>query len=106
MLGSKLMAMAEPGAMVTRTQASATAIAVLRQRFGDRLQTGEALRRQHADTLTWIPNQPPDAVIWVETTDEVRDIVRVLPRTAPPSSLSARNVAGGPHQRPARRPIA
>jgi len=44
----------------------ATAIAVLRQRFGDRLQTGEAIRRQHANTITWIPNQPPDAVIWVE----------------------------------------
>jgi D-lactate dehydrogenase (cytochrome) len=72
-----LMAMAEPDAKVTNTQGSATAIAVLRQRFGDRLQTGEALRRQHANTLTWIPNQPPDAVIWVETTDEVREVVRV-----------------------------
>ena len=55
----------------------ATAIAVLRQRFGDRLQTGEAIRRQHANTITWIPNQPPDAVIWVETQDEVREVVRV-----------------------------
>jgi D-lactate dehydrogenase (cytochrome) len=55
----------------------ATAIAILRQRFGQRLQTGEAIRRQHANTITWLPNQPPDAVIWVETTDEVRDIVEV-----------------------------
>ncbi|MGH6814104.1 MAG: FAD-binding oxidoreductase [Hyphomicrobiaceae bacterium] len=54
-----------------------TAISVLRQRFGERLQTGEALRRQHANTLTWIPNQPPDAVVWPETTEEVADIVRV-----------------------------
>jgi len=54
-----------------------TAIAVLRQRFGDRLQTGEAIRRQHANTLTWLENQPPDAVIWVETAEEVRDVVRV-----------------------------
>jgi len=54
-----------------------TAIGVLRQRFGERLQTGEAIRRQHANTITWIPNQPPDAVIWVETQDEVREIVRV-----------------------------
>jgi D-lactate dehydrogenase (cytochrome) len=44
---------------------TATAVAVLRQRFGERLQTGEAIRRQHANTITWIPNQPPDAVIWV-----------------------------------------
>jgi D-lactate dehydrogenase (cytochrome) len=54
-----------------------TAIAVLRQRFGDRLQTGEAIRRQHANTLTWLENQPPDAVIWVETAEEVREVVRV-----------------------------
>jgi D-lactate dehydrogenase (cytochrome) len=55
----------------------ATAIAVLRQRFGDRLQTGEAIRRQHANTITWIPNQPPDAVIWIESHDEVLEVVRV-----------------------------
>ena len=55
----------------------ATAVAILRQRFGDRLQTGEAIRRQHANTITWIPNQPPDAVIWVENRDEVVEVVRV-----------------------------
>jgi D-lactate dehydrogenase (cytochrome) len=54
-----------------------TAIAILRQRFGDRLQTGEALRQQHGHTLTWIANQPPDAVIWPESSEEVRDIVQV-----------------------------
>ncbi|KAB2913455.1 MAG: FAD-binding protein [Hyphomicrobiaceae bacterium] len=59
------------------TSGVATAIAVLRQRFGDRLQTGEAHRRQHANTITWIANEPPDAVIWVENTEEVREVVRV-----------------------------
>ena len=54
-----------------------TAIAILRQRFGERLQTGEAIRRQHANTLTWLDNQPPDAVIWVENAEEVREVVRV-----------------------------
>jgi D-lactate dehydrogenase (cytochrome) len=58
-------------------QSTQRAIEALRQRFGDRLQTGEALRRQHANTLTWLENQPPDAVVWVESSDEVRDIVRV-----------------------------
>jgi D-lactate dehydrogenase (cytochrome) len=53
------------------------AIAMLRQRFGDRLQTGEAIRRQHANTLTWIPNQPPDAVIWVENQQEVVEVVTI-----------------------------
>ncbi len=56
---------------------TATAISILAQRFGDRLQTGEAVRRQHGHTLTWIPNQPPDAVIWVENTAEVVEVVRV-----------------------------
>ena len=56
---------------------AATAIAVLRQRFGERLQTGAEIRRQHANVITWIPNQPPDAVIWVESTDEVRQVVEV-----------------------------
>jgi D-lactate dehydrogenase (cytochrome) len=56
---------------------TATAVAVLRQRFGERLQTGAEIRRQHANTITWIPNQPPDAVIWVESTEEVRQVVDV-----------------------------
>ncbi len=60
-----------------RAAGIATAIAILRQRFGDRLQTGEAIRRQHAHTLTWIENQPPDAVIWVETAAEVVQVVQV-----------------------------
>jgi D-lactate dehydrogenase (cytochrome) len=59
------------------SEACQTAISVLRQRFGERLQTGEAIRRQHAHTLTWLPNQPPDAVIWVSQTEEVQEIVRV-----------------------------
>ena len=71
------MAMAEPSVPRGGADRIRTAIAVLRQRFGERLQTGEAIRRQHANTLTWIPNQPPDAVIWVENTDEVRDVVGI-----------------------------
>jgi D-lactate dehydrogenase (cytochrome) len=55
----------------------ATALGILKQRFGDRLQTGAAIRRQHANTLTWIENQPPDAVLFVETAAEVSDIVAV-----------------------------
>ena len=70
--------MAMPAASNESTRANvATAIGILRQRFGDRLQTGEAIRRQHANTITWIPNQPPDAVIWVENAEEVRMIVDV-----------------------------
>jgi D-lactate dehydrogenase (cytochrome) len=70
------MAMPEAANRAPRGDA-ATAIAVLRQRFGERLQTGAEIRRQHANTITWIPNQPPDAVIWVESTEEVREVVDV-----------------------------
>ena len=55
----------------------ATVVGILKQRYGDRLQTGEAIRRQHGHTLTWLPNQPPDAVVWPLSTDEVQDIVRI-----------------------------
>ncbi len=54
-----------------------TAIAVLKQRFGERLQTGQAIRDQHGHTTTWIPNQPPDAVAFVQSTEEVAEVVRI-----------------------------
>lgn len=55
----------------------ATAIAILRQRFGERVQTGEAIRRQHANTVTWLANEPPDAVVWPHSAEEVREIVEL-----------------------------
>jgi D-lactate dehydrogenase (cytochrome) len=55
----------------------AIAIAILKQRFGDRVQTGEAIRRQHANTVTWLTNEPPDAVVWPRSTEEVREIVEL-----------------------------
>lgn len=54
-----------------------TVIGILRQTFGDRLQTGAAIRQQHGHTTTWIENQPPDAVVFPHSTEEVADIVRV-----------------------------
>ena len=49
--------------------------AALAARFGDRFSTSASLRAQHANTLTWIPCQPPDAVVFAETTDEVVAVV-------------------------------
>jgi D-lactate dehydrogenase (cytochrome) len=54
-----------------------TALGILKQRFGARMQTGQAIREQHAHTTTYIPNQAPDAVIFPESTEEVAEIVRV-----------------------------
>lgn len=55
----------------------ATALGILKQRFGERCQTGAAIREQHGHTTTWIENQPPDAVVFAETTQEVSDLVKV-----------------------------
>ncbi|WP_372574837.1 FAD-binding oxidoreductase [Ruegeria jejuensis] len=54
-----------------------TVIGVLRQRFGERLQTGASMREQHGHTTTWIENQSPDAVVFPHSTEEVADVVRV-----------------------------
>lgn len=54
-----------------------TAIGILKQRFGERLQTGRAIREQHGHTTTWIENQPPDAVVFAHTADEVAEVVRI-----------------------------
>ncbi|MFZ1679784.1 MAG: FAD-linked oxidase C-terminal domain-containing protein [Rhizobiaceae bacterium] len=55
----------------------AAALAILKQRYGERLATGEAIRQQHAHTTTYLPAQPPDGVAFAETAEEVADIVRI-----------------------------
>lgn len=50
--------------------------AALAGRFGNRFSTGLALREQHAHTLTWIESQPPEAVLFAETTEEVAAVVK------------------------------
>jgi D-lactate dehydrogenase (cytochrome) len=42
-----------------------------------RCSTGEAVCRHHANSLTFIAPQPPDAVVWPETTAEVAALVRL-----------------------------
>lgn len=53
------------------------ALAALSQRFGDRFSAADAVRAQHANTLTWVEAQPPEAVVFPETTDEVAEVVRI-----------------------------
>lgn len=47
----------------------------LKNRFGTRYHDGLAIREQHGHTRTLFPNQPPEAVIFPESTAEVVDIV-------------------------------
>ena len=52
-------------------------IAALAAMVGNRLVTSQAVCEQHGNTLTWIGNQPPDAVVFPQTTEEVQQIVRL-----------------------------
>ncbi|TYR32400.1 FAD-binding protein [Mesorhizobium microcysteis] len=54
----------------------ALVLGILKQRFGDRFQTGHAIRGQHAHTTTYIPSQLPDGVAFAHSTEEVQEIVR------------------------------
>ena len=55
----------------------AAALTVLRRQFGDQLIESEAVRRQHGHQTTWLGNQPPDAVVFPESTEQVAEIVRI-----------------------------
>ena len=57
--------------------AIAAAIAALTAAFGNRVVTSLAVREQHGNTLTWVPNQPPDAVVYPQNTADVQTIVRI-----------------------------
>jgi D-lactate dehydrogenase (cytochrome) len=49
------------------SEAKRTLLARLPARFGNCFSTGTALREQHANTLTLIKCESPDAVVFAET---------------------------------------
>src|SRR6516162_5837635 len=75
------MAKANQSIPPPRARADAPAIAAvlsaLSAQFGNRLVTSQAVRQQHANTATWVENQPPDAVVFARTAEEVCSTVRV-----------------------------
>lgn len=54
-----------------------TVLAILKQAFGDRFQTGQSFREQHAHTTTYLPAQLPDGVVFVETSEDVKSVVGI-----------------------------
>jgi D-lactate dehydrogenase (cytochrome) len=60
-----------------RPPASAAALAALGAMFGPRFSAGLAVREQHCNTTTWVAGQPPDAVVFPDSTAEVQAIVRI-----------------------------
>lgn len=70
-----------PSPVPTRERPSPETVeAVIREltaQFGNRVVTSQAVREQHGSTLTWVANQPPDAVVFAQSTEDVQAIVRV-----------------------------
>jgi D-lactate dehydrogenase (cytochrome) len=67
-----VMAEAQGGSTVEGKRAL---FARLAAHFGERFSLSQALREQHANTLTWLKREPPDAVLFAETEAEVAEIV-------------------------------
>jgi D-lactate dehydrogenase (cytochrome) len=70
----------EEAAMPSRDQASAAIEDLSRTFGGNRLTTNLTLREQHANTTTWIAPEPPDAVVFPGSAEDVREIVRICAR--------------------------
>ncbi len=58
-------------------EAVAALNADLAAKFGNRFTASEAIRKAHGHTLTWLENQPPDAVVFAELRDDVIDLVKL-----------------------------
>ncbi len=56
----------------------------LQGQFGNRYSDNTSVREQHGHTLTWTGNQPPDAVVFAQSTEEVSQIVRLCARYKAP----------------------
>ncbi|MCO5058023.1 MAG: FAD-binding protein [Rhizobiaceae bacterium] len=71
------MALAELERVERNEDGIATVLGILKQRYADRFQTGQAIRDQHAHTTTYIPSEAPDGVLFAESAADVQDAVRI-----------------------------
>jgi D-lactate dehydrogenase (cytochrome) len=68
--------MAQQATRAQSRRAPESMLAALAARFGDRFTRAESVRRQHGNTFTWYENEPPDAVVYATSTEDVQDVVR------------------------------
>ena len=78
------------------------AIGALKEQFGNRLSVAQSVREQHGHTTTRMANQPPDAVIFVKTAEEVSSIMQTCHRLGCPviafgTSSSLEGHVNAPH---------
>ncbi|PID60254.1 MAG: hypothetical protein CSB44_11005 [Gammaproteobacteria bacterium] len=66
--------------MSQKSTARAAVVDALRVRFGDRLSTGQSQREQHGHGESWHAPALPDAVVMVESTEEVAEVVSLCAR--------------------------
>ncbi len=71
------MALADLHAVERNEAGIATALGILKQRFGEQFQTGQSFREQHAHTMTYLPAQLPDGVVFAQASSDVRDAVQI-----------------------------
>jgi len=69
---------------VERRPVPATMLAALREHFGDRCSTAQAVREQHGRDESPFPVTPPEVVVFCESTDDVVAVVRLAGRHAVP----------------------
>jgi len=67
-------------AQTKRTPLPAALENELEEVFGDRFTTAEAMRQQHGEGESFHANEPPDAVVFPESTAEVSAVVRACHR--------------------------
>jgi len=75
---------ASPGSPVRNERAIAAAVRELTAAFGNRLVTSQAVCQQHGHTTTWHHNEPPDAVVYPQSTQDVQQIVLICSRHGTP----------------------
>lgn len=55
----------------------AQAVQRLQEQLSHKVVTSRAVREQHANVTTYLPNEPADAVVFAECTEDVQAIVRI-----------------------------
>lgn len=70
------MALKDVVAGVRNEEGIAAVTGILKQAFGERFQTGQSFREQHSHTTSYLPAQLPDGVVFVESAEDVKTVVR------------------------------
>jgi D-lactate dehydrogenase (cytochrome) len=71
------MSDSKPVTGVTPVSSVGLVVQALAARWPNRVSTSQAVRTQHANNFTWHRPQPPDAVVFATSTEEVQEIVRL-----------------------------